>query len=86
MSLAGVALGVIDLSARVDMADISPALAQDQVAAVPVIAFGPHKDVDAFRDAKAAGITRVMSNSQFQANTVAMIQRYARVVTAGDND
>ena len=47
---------------------------------MPIIAFGPHKDVDALREAKRAGLTRVMSNSQFHARTVEMIQRYARPI------
>jgi DNA-binding NtrC family response regulator len=73
-----VALGIVDLSSRVDLAalQVNSAEADDQV--IPIIAFGPHKDVDAFRDAKTAGLTRVVSNSMFHAQTVEMIQRYAR--------
>lgn len=73
-----VALGVVDLSARPELND----LRTDWTANVPIIAFGPHKDVAAFRDAKAAGMTRVMSNSQFHAQTVQMMQRYARAGAA----
>ncbi len=65
-----VALGVIDLSVGVDWNDWH---APD----VPVIAFGPHKDVAALQAAKAAGITRVMANSLFHAQAAAMIRRYA---------
>jgi hypothetical protein len=44
---------------------------------VPVIAFGPHKDVAALQAAKAAGVTRVMANSLFHAQAADMIRRYA---------
>jgi hypothetical protein len=46
--------------------------------AVPVIVFGPHRDVDGMRAAKAAGVTRVISNGQFHAEMGAIIERYAR--------
>jgi hypothetical protein len=65
-----VALGIIDLSAGVDWTDW-------HAPAVPVIAFGPHKDVDALQSAKAAGITRVMANSLFHRQAADMIRRYA---------
>lgn len=42
-----------------------------------VLAFGPHMDVDAFRTAKDAGVTRVVSNSQFHRNMATLIERYA---------
>jgi hypothetical protein len=65
-----VALGIIDLSVGVDWASW-------QAPAVPVIAFGPHKDVAALQAAKAAGVTRVMANSLFHAQAADMIRRYA---------
>lgn len=77
-----VALGVVDLSVGADLHDLQSKPGRDQPAAIPVIAFGPHKDIDALRDAKAAGVTRVMSNSQFQSQTVEMIRRYARSGTS----
>jgi hypothetical protein len=42
-----------------------------------VLAFGPHMDVEAFRAAKDAGVTRVVSNSQFHRNMANLIERYA---------
>jgi hypothetical protein len=45
--------------------------------AIPVLAFGPHKDVDAFRAAKEAGATRVVANSQFHHDMADLIERYA---------
>ena len=74
MADSGVVLGVVDLGARVNLDDLQAPAGQS----LPMIAFGPHKDVDALRGAKQAGFTRVMSNSQFHANTVEMLQRYAR--------
>jgi hypothetical protein len=65
-----VALGVIDLGVKVDWTGW-------QAPDVPVIAFGPHKDVEALQSAKAAGITRVMANSLFHAQTADLIRRYA---------
>jgi hypothetical protein len=65
-----VALGIIDLSVKVDWTNWQPP-------GVPVIAFGPHKDVDALQSAKAAGITRVMANSLFHTQAADLIRRYA---------
>ncbi len=77
-----VALGIVDLSSRADLDELRSNGQRQQNSDVPIIAFGPHKNVDAFREAKAAGLTRVMSNSQFHAQTIEMIQRYARSETA----
>jgi DNA-binding NtrC family response regulator len=44
---------------------------------VPVLVFGPHKDVDGLRAAKAAGVTRVVSNGQFHREMTQLIERYA---------
>ena len=44
---------------------------------VPVLAFGPHKDVEAFRAAKDAGVSRVVANSQFHREMADLIERYA---------
>jgi hypothetical protein len=43
----------------------------------PVLVFGPHKDVDGLRAAKAAGVTRVVSNGQFHREMAQLIERYA---------
>jgi hypothetical protein len=66
-----VALGIIDLSVKVDWTNWQPP-------GVPVIAFGPHKDIEGRRAAKAAGIARILSNSQFHAEAPLYVQRYAR--------
>ena len=47
---------------------------------VPVLAFGSHLDVDGRRAAKAAGVTRVLSNGDFHRDMVPLVQRYAKSV------
>lgn len=44
---------------------------------IPVLVFGSHKDVDGLRAAKAAGVTRVVSNGQFHREMRDLIERYA---------
>jgi hypothetical protein len=44
---------------------------------LPVLVFGSHKDVDGLRAAKAAGVTRVVSNGQFHREMPDLIKRYA---------
>ena len=69
-------LAVIDLSAvrsETEWDDISDLAASD----LPVLVFGSHKDVDGLRAAKAAGVTRVVSNGQFHREMVDLIRRYA---------
>jgi DNA-binding NarL/FixJ family response regulator len=54
----------------------------------PVLVFGPHKDVEGLRAAKAAGVTRVVSNGQFHREMAQLIERYAtgHAPTADDVD
>ena len=75
MHEAGVTLGIIDINASPDWT----AIASDPKAAVrpPTLAFGPHKDVEGLRAAKAAGVTRVVSNGQFHKDAAGLISRYA---------
>lgn len=47
---------------------------------LPMLGFGAHTDVETRRAAKAAGLTRIVANSEFHRNAAALIQRYARVV------
>lgn len=42
-----------------------------------VVAFGPHREAGLFRAAQQAGVTRVVSNSQFHREMGDLIQRYA---------
>jgi hypothetical protein len=71
----GVALGIIDINASPDWALISA----DPLpgSRPPILAFGPHMDVEGMRSAKAAGVTRVVSNGQFHRDPAGLIARYA---------
>ncbi|MEZ4571178.1 MAG: hypothetical protein R2849_12800 [Thermomicrobiales bacterium] len=44
---------------------------------VRVLAFGPHREVEAFKMAKSSGVTRVVANSQFHREMGELINRYA---------
>ena len=70
------ALGVIDLGAGPDWDEIATVTGES--APSPILVFGPHKDVDGFRAAKAAGITRIVSNGEFHRDMLGLVRRYAR--------
>jgi hypothetical protein len=74
-----VALGVIDIAAAPDWELLASAIASGRLA--PILAFGPHKDVDGLRGAKRAGVTRVISNGEFHKDPAGIMQRYAREMT-----
>jgi hypothetical protein len=67
-----VVLGIIDLGATPDWETI-----QAFPGSTSLLAFGPHKDADALRAAKSAGVTRVVSNSEFHKNALTLVERYA---------
>ncbi len=69
------ALGLIDFNQPVDWKALAPALAMD----IPMVAFGPHKDIDGFRAARAAGVTRTIANGEFSRSLPDLVARYARV-------
>ena len=69
-------LGLIDMNAGVDWDVISPLMGEAGLG-VPVLAFGSHLDVDGRRAAKAAGVTRVLSNGDFHRDMVTLVKRYA---------
>jgi len=71
-----VVLGVIDIAATPDWELLASAIASGDLA--PILAFGPHKDVDGLRSAKQAGVTRVVSNGDFHKDPGGLMQRYAR--------
>jgi hypothetical protein len=73
-------LGLIDIGAQVDWDAATSGMA---ATTCPVLAFGPHMDVDGLRAAKAAGVTRVFSNGEFSREMGALIERYARPSKAG---
>lgn len=69
------ALVVLDLNAKPDWKTLEPLLQADS--GTPVLAFGPHKDVEARRTAQAAGVTRVVTNQQFHKNLHQYIKEYS---------
>jgi hypothetical protein len=75
-------LGLIDIAAGVEWESIRAFRADGTV---PVLAFGSHLDVDGFRAAKSAGVTRVVSNGDFHRDMVALVKRYARSVDVAED-
>ncbi len=66
-------LGIVDFNFPVDWEAVSQAMA----VGVPILAFGPHKDVEGFRAAKRAGVTRVVANGEFSRSLPDLALRYA---------
>ncbi|HEV2129139.1 MAG TPA: hypothetical protein VGR22_11015 [Thermomicrobiales bacterium] len=72
----GCALGLIDFNGEVNWDAISPAIeARPDLA---VIAFGAHTDTEAFRMARKARVTRVISNGAFSQQLPDLVERYAQ--------
>ncbi|HEV2108904.1 MAG TPA: hypothetical protein VGR16_11625 [Thermomicrobiales bacterium] len=71
------ALGIIDMTAVSDWSPLRE-IASDPNGSTPTLAFGPHKDVAAFRAAKDAGVSRVVSNGDFHRDLLGLVERYAR--------
>lgn len=71
------ALVIIDMNGPIDWQAVARAIraASDPP---PTLAFGPHVDVESRRAAKAAGISRIVSNGQFHREMVDLIARYRR--------
>lgn len=67
---------VVDLATAPDWSILMAAATTGNVA-VPVLAFGAHKDVEALRGAKVGGATRVVSNGDFHADPLRFVSRYA---------
>jgi hypothetical protein len=65
-------LALVDFNQPVDWSALEPLMGSD----VPVIGFGSHTDVEGFRAAKAAGVTRVVSNGEFSRNLPELIEKY----------
>jgi hypothetical protein len=72
------ALGIIDLAANADWNAIGAANL-----AAPTLVFGSHLDVEGLRAAKAAGVTRVVSNGEFHREMVTLVERYAKPTLDG---
>lgn len=69
-----VSIVIIDFNQPVDWDELLPVLSGE----TPVLAFGSHTDVDGFRAAKAAGVTRVVSNGEFSRRLPELIEQYLR--------
>lgn len=67
-------LALIDFNRPVDWSALAEALDGH----VPVIAFGPHKDVAGFRAAREAGVTRVVANGEFSRALPDLVAKYGR--------
>jgi len=80
---AGVANAATDSDVDLVIVDFNQPVSWDALSAVlggktPVLAFGSHTDVDGFRAAKAAGVTRVVSNGEFSRRLPELIDQYRR--------
>jgi hypothetical protein len=73
-----VAIGIIDMNGTVSWDVIRDALSKSQGSLAPTLAFGPHVDIEGRRAAKAAGVTRIVSNGQFHSDMSVLIDRYRR--------
>ncbi|MGH2614412.1 MAG: hypothetical protein ACRDJC_04175 [Thermomicrobiales bacterium] len=71
------AIGIVDMNGPVAWDTLKDALA-GTANAPPTLAFGPHVDAESRRAAKAAGVSRIVSNGQFHRETVPLIDRYRR--------
>jgi hypothetical protein len=74
------ALVIIDMNVlreAVDWEQLAAILAD--YPAIPSLGFGSYTDVETRRAAKAAGLTRIVANSEFHRDAAALIQRYALV-------
>jgi hypothetical protein len=70
-------IGIIDMNGPVSWDVLTESLNSHE-RTVPTLAFGPHVDVEGRRAAKAAGVTRIVSNGQFHQDMNALIDRYRR--------
>lgn len=70
----GAVAALVDFNIPVDWSQLTSVLESD----VPIIAFGSHTNVEGFRAAKAAGVTRVVSNGEFSRRLPALLTQYRR--------
>ena len=72
------AIGIIDMNAPLSWDVIGEMYDRTSDDVPPTLAFGPHVDVESRRAAKAAGVTRIVSNGQFHGDMAGLIERYRR--------
>lgn len=65
-------IALVDFNQGVDWPALQPVLA----GTTPVIAFGAHTNVEGFRAAKSAGVTRVVSNGEFSRRLPSLLTQY----------
>lgn len=70
----GTALLLVDFNGAVAWDELTPVLEGD----TPVLGFGSHTDVEGFRAAKEAGVSRVVSNGEFSRRLPELIEQYRR--------
>ena len=70
----GAMTALVDFNMPVDWDALRPILGS----ATPIVAFGSHTNVDGFRAAKAAGVTRVVSNGEFSRKLPGLLNQYWR--------
>ena len=73
-----VAIGIIDMNGAISWDALREARSAENGDLVPTLAFGPHVDIENRRAAKAAGVTRIVSNGQFHSDMAGLIERYCR--------
>jgi hypothetical protein len=73
-----VAIGIIDMNSAISWDAISEVQSRGDTGLVPTLAFGPHVDIEGRRAARAAGVTRIVSNGQFHSDMAGLIERYRR--------
>ena len=73
-----VAIGIIDMNGAISWEVIRAAQLCGDAGFVPTLAFGPHVDIEGRRAAKAAGVSRIVSNGQFHRDMAGLIERYRR--------
>lgn len=66
------ALALVDFNQPVSWDALAPLFRRE----LPIVAFGAHTDVEGFRTAKAAGVSRVVSNGDFSRRMPDLIEQY----------
>lgn len=69
-------LAILDMNGVVDW-ELIGQYTTDPGCSTPLLGFGPHVDIVNRRAAKAAGVSRIVSNGQFHSDTAGIVQRYA---------